>query len=228
MPGNSERFFQVRRVTAFETCLIYRLKSIQAKTEIIKYLWTICKQSLSSSHESSMNLVSSSGMGGRVVDCARLESVYTERYRGFESLPIRQKFAQRILITTLGDETEVRAPQRHRLRHAQPRRGVGQRPKSIPPHPPEIRAANSNKRAGARAIDHPCDEPKWPSRWGRRESTLQSSSVAETISFQHSGSSQFRKPLQPWINFKMTNPRSFAFPSISESPSDPNRSSLLE
>jgi hypothetical protein len=26
----------------------------------------------------------------------------------------------------------------------------------------------------------------------------------------------------------MTNPRSFAFPSISESPSDPNRSSLLE
>ena len=141
--------------------------------------------------------------------------------------PIRQKFAQRILITTLGDETEVRAPQRHRLRHAQPRRGVGQRPKSIPPDPPEIRAANSNKRAGARAIDHPCDEPKWPSRWGRRESTLQSSSVAETISFQHSGSSQFRKPLQPWINFKMTNPRSFAFPSISESPSDPNRSSLL-
>ncbi len=29
-------------------------------------------------------------MGGRVVDCARLESVYTERYRGFESPPIRQ------------------------------------------------------------------------------------------------------------------------------------------
>ncbi len=28
-------------------------------------------------------------MGGRVVDCARLESVYTERYRGFESPPIR-------------------------------------------------------------------------------------------------------------------------------------------
>ena len=31
-----------------------------------------------------------SWMGGRVVDCARLESVYTERYRGFESPPIRQ------------------------------------------------------------------------------------------------------------------------------------------
>ncbi len=30
-------------------------------------------------------------MGGRVVDCARLESVYTERYRGFESPPIRQR-----------------------------------------------------------------------------------------------------------------------------------------
>lgn len=29
-------------------------------------------------------------MGGRVVDCARLESVYTERYRGFESPLIRQ------------------------------------------------------------------------------------------------------------------------------------------
>ncbi len=28
-------------------------------------------------------------MGGRVVDCARLESVCTERYRGFESPPIR-------------------------------------------------------------------------------------------------------------------------------------------
>ena len=37
-----------------------------------------------------MSLNSSSGMGGRVVDCARLESVYTERYRGFESPPIRQ------------------------------------------------------------------------------------------------------------------------------------------
>ncbi len=39
-----------------------------------------------------MDLCSSSGMGGRVVECARLESVYTERYRGFESPPIRQKF----------------------------------------------------------------------------------------------------------------------------------------
>jgi hypothetical protein len=29
-------------------------------------------------------------MGDRVVDCARLESVCTERYRGFESRPIRQ------------------------------------------------------------------------------------------------------------------------------------------
>ena len=96
-----------------------------------------------------MSFDSSSGMGGRVVDCARLESVYTARYRGFESLPIRQKFAQRILITILGDETEVRAPrQRHRLRHAQPRRGVGRRPKSIPPHPPEIRAVNSNNYPG--------------------------------------------------------------------------------
>src|ERR1700730_4581594 len=29
------------------------------------------------------------GMGDRVVDCARLESVCAERHRGFESLPIR-------------------------------------------------------------------------------------------------------------------------------------------
>jgi hypothetical protein len=29
-------------------------------------------------------------MGARVVDWARLESVCTARYRGFESLPIRQ------------------------------------------------------------------------------------------------------------------------------------------
>ena len=38
-------------------------------------------------------------MGGRVVDCARLESVYTERYRGFESPPIRQFL---VLITDAG------------------------------------------------------------------------------------------------------------------------------
>ncbi len=31
-------------------------------------------------------------MGARVVDWARLESVCTARYRGFESLPIRQAF----------------------------------------------------------------------------------------------------------------------------------------
>src|SRR5947199_2511109 len=31
------------------------------------------------------------GMGDRVVDCARLESVCAERHRGFESLPIRQR-----------------------------------------------------------------------------------------------------------------------------------------
>lgn len=28
--------------------------------------------------------------GGRVVEGARLESVYTETYRGFKSLPLRQ------------------------------------------------------------------------------------------------------------------------------------------
>ena len=31
-------------------------------------------------------------MGGRVVDCARLESVYAARHPGFESPPIRQRF----------------------------------------------------------------------------------------------------------------------------------------
>jgi hypothetical protein len=30
-------------------------------------------------------------MGARAVDWARLESVCTARYRGFESLPIRQR-----------------------------------------------------------------------------------------------------------------------------------------
>ena len=30
-------------------------------------------------------------MGDRVVDCARLESVCTARYRGFESRPIRHQ-----------------------------------------------------------------------------------------------------------------------------------------
>jgi hypothetical protein len=33
-----------------------------------------------------------SWMGARAVDWARLESVCTARYRGFESLPIRQWF----------------------------------------------------------------------------------------------------------------------------------------
>jgi hypothetical protein len=35
-------------------------------------------------------IVGSLRMGARVVDWARLESVCTARYRGFESLPIRQ------------------------------------------------------------------------------------------------------------------------------------------
>ena len=61
-----------------------------------------------------MSLDSSSGMGGRVVDCARLESVYTARYRGFESPPIRQKFAQRILMTILGDENQASGCSRDR------------------------------------------------------------------------------------------------------------------
>ena len=150
--------------------LVLSLKIVSNQSRNTFFLRPTCKHSLSISRESSMTWSSSSGMGGRVVECARLESVYTARYRGFESPPIRQKFAQRILITILGDEepseralarwiilvmspkgrgagagasqlSEVRAPrQRHRLRSAQPRRGVGRRPKSIPPHPPEIRA----------------------------------------------------------------------------------------
>ena len=40
-----------------------------------------------------------------MVDCARLESVYTERYRGFESPPIRQRnpqiFFRRLMLKTI-------------------------------------------------------------------------------------------------------------------------------
>ena len=46
-------------------------------------------------------------MGGRVVDCARLESVYTERYRGFESPPIRQCFGELILTKAIGKKGPV-------------------------------------------------------------------------------------------------------------------------
>jgi hypothetical protein len=38
------------------------------------------------------NVTSLSWMGARAVDWARLESVCTARYRGFESLPIRHTF----------------------------------------------------------------------------------------------------------------------------------------
>ena len=52
-------------------------------------------------------------MGGRVVDCARLESVYTERYRGFESPPIRQFLvsitdaAVAISLTKIAEESKT-------------------------------------------------------------------------------------------------------------------------
>ena len=49
-----------------------------------------------------MSLNSSSGMGGRVVDCARLESVYTARYRGFESPPIRSPIVYGVLRVSEG------------------------------------------------------------------------------------------------------------------------------
>ena len=80
------------------------------------------------------------------------------------------------------------------------------------------------KRAGVRALDQPCDEPKEPSRRGRRESTLRSSSAVEKISFQHSDSSQFRKPLQLWINFEIARSD---FPIRKRTLSDRNRSILL-
>ena len=80
------------------------------------------------------------------------------------------------------------------------------------------------KRAGARAIDQPCDEPEGPSRWGRRESTLRSSSAVEKISFQHSDLSQFRKPLQLWMNFEIARSD---FPIRKRTLSDRYRSILL-
>ena len=58
-------------------------------------------------------------MGGRVVDCARLESVCAAMHRGFESLPIRHIFG--------GMKS---AAQRHRPTEGRPRRGGGRRPKS--------------------------------------------------------------------------------------------------
>jgi hypothetical protein len=53
-------------------------------------------------------------MGARVVDWARLESVCTARYRGFESLPIRSKFLNFRLVLVL-DESAFSAAQRARL-----------------------------------------------------------------------------------------------------------------
>ena len=39
------------------------------------------------------------GMGDRVVDCARLESVCAERHRGFESPPIRANLIRAPALT---------------------------------------------------------------------------------------------------------------------------------
>jgi hypothetical protein len=47
-------------------------------------------------------------MGARAVDWARLESVCTERYRGFESRPIRMLFVLRDLYRVI-----VRLPKMH-------------------------------------------------------------------------------------------------------------------
>ena len=41
-------------------------------------------------------------MGGRVVDCARLESVYAARHPGFESPPIRQRFLFNATARSIG------------------------------------------------------------------------------------------------------------------------------
>ena len=62
-------------------------------------------------------------MGGRVVECARLESVCAAMHRGFESLPIRHIAVRRIKF--LGGMRTQFEPL-DRLRIAQP----------IPPHPP--------------------------------------------------------------------------------------------
>ncbi len=46
--------------------------------------------------------------GGRVVEGARLESVYTETYRGFESLSLRQNnFSKYLIISALYVLTEA-------------------------------------------------------------------------------------------------------------------------
>ena len=49
-------------------------------------------------------------MGGRVVECARLESVCAAMHRGFESLPIRH-FAAGELETSRRDEERRTAAQ---------------------------------------------------------------------------------------------------------------------
>lgn len=66
-------------------------------------------------------------MGGRVVDCARLESVCAAMHRGFESLPIRH-FAKGKLETPAGMKNAVRAEAAGRDRSSTAR--------PIPPHPP--------------------------------------------------------------------------------------------
>ena len=54
-------------------------------------------------------------MGDRAVDCARLESVCTARYQGFESPPIRQRLNEQgrvlhlaLFVSLNGDSNEVR------------------------------------------------------------------------------------------------------------------------
>ena len=76
-------------------------------------------------------------MGGRVVDCARLESVCAAMHRGFESLPIRHSAAGRLEPrSAMRGETACAkrwqtqtgmksAAQRHRPTEGRPRRGGG-------------------------------------------------------------------------------------------------------
>ena len=61
--------------------------------------------------------------GGRAVEGARLESVYTETYRGFESPPLRQNqglvYFRRIEVESRGMRTPAGFDKTHRVLDAE-------------------------------------------------------------------------------------------------------------
>jgi hypothetical protein len=111
-------------------------------------------------------LVGSLRMGARVVDWARLESVCTARYRGFESLPIRQCFVivierNRPLSLRGGSESNVAfpvrlcAPSRTKLQNH-----CGQPGGRVHPSDAWILAPDSSPQTAFPAASNRCTFPK--------------------------------------------------------------------